>query len=107
MDEKCQANQRGCRLIVRKDPEDSKCLELNFINLNEKKIYNKPPHLSGCLIQTFRPSGFFSVFTKSKPGLKKYTIWNSYLYTFEVKIRLRNTLKKQDIHNWYKLTMRR
>ena len=38
---------------------------------------------------------------------KKYTIWNSYLYTFEVKLRLPNTLKMQDIHNWYKLKMRR
>ena len=34
------------------------------IYLNDKKIYNKLPHMSCCLIQAFRPSGFFSVFTK-------------------------------------------
>ena len=37
---------------MRKDPEDSKCLDLYFINLNNKKIYNK-------LTWTW---------TKSKPG---------------------------------------
>ena len=36
--------------------------------LNDKKIYNELPHMSCSLIQTFRPSGFFRVFTKSKPG---------------------------------------
>ena len=55
VDEKCQANQRGCHL------SDSKCFDLNFINLNDKKIYDKLPHMSGCLIQTFRPLGLFSV----------------------------------------------
>ena len=53
---------------MRKDPEDSECLDLNFINLNDKKIDNKLPHMSRFLIQTFRPSGLFSAFTKSKPG---------------------------------------
>ena len=75
--------------VVRKDPEDSKFLDLNFINLNDKKIDNKLPHMSCFLIQMFRPSGFFSLFTKSKPG-----------ENFKVKIRLHNTLKKQDTHNW-------
>ena len=53
---------------MRKDPEDSKCLDLNFINLNDKKIDNKLPHMSCFLIKTFRSSGFFSLFTKLKPG---------------------------------------
>ena len=35
-----------------------------YINLNGKKISHKLPHMSCCLIQTFRPSGFVSVFTK-------------------------------------------
>ena len=63
--------------LVRRDPEDSKCLDLNFINLNEKKIYNKLHHMSCCLIQTFHPSGFFSVFTKSKPKSKIHKIKNT------------------------------
>ena len=66
VDEKYQANQRGCHLSE-KNPEDSKCFALNFINLNDKKIYNNLPHMSCCLIQTFHLSGFFSVFTKPKP----------------------------------------
>ena len=47
-------------------------------------------------MQTFRTSGFFSVFKKSiKTWIKKkYTIWNSYLYKFKVKIKLRNSLNK-------------
>ena len=49
-----------------KDPMDSKFIDLNFINLNDKEIYNKLPLLSCYLMRTFRPAGFFSVFAKSK-----------------------------------------
>ena len=79
VDEKYQANQRGCHLSE-KNPEDSKCFALNFINLNDKKIYNKLRHMSCCLIQTFRPSGFLSVFTKSKPGQKIHNLEQLSLY---------------------------
>ena len=51
---------------MRKDPVDSKFIDLNSINLNDKEMYNKLPHMSCYLMRTFRPSGFFSVFAKSK-----------------------------------------
>ena len=61
--------------------------------MNDNKIYNKRPHMSCCLIQKFRPSGFFNELQNQNLD-KEYTIWNSYLYIFEVKTRLRNTLNK-------------
>ena len=85
--------------FVRKDPEDSKFLDLNFINLNDKKIYK---NFLTCLAVLYRRFALLasSVYLQNQNLDKKYTIWNSYLYTFEVKVRLRYTLKKQDIHNW-------
>ena len=67
MDKKCQANQQGCHLSERIQRIQNVRPKLYKPEWQKDLIYNKLLHMSCCLIQTFRLSGFFSVFTKPKP----------------------------------------
>ena len=45
-----------------------------YINLNDKKIYNKLRHMSCCLIQTFRSSGKTWI-KNTQFGIAMYIHW--------------------------------